>query len=90
MVKLYIYICIIAFGNNWLKRSVLAACNICIIKTIIYIEVQKYPFGFNGLKKKYTWNLHSLRMCLTLSKGQLLISFFFFNKKPYWLPNGIK
>ena len=32
-----------------LKRSVLAACNIFFLKTINYIEVQKYLFGFNGL-----------------------------------------
>ena len=29
--------------------SVLAACNISFIKTINYIEVQKYQFGINGL-----------------------------------------
>ena len=37
-------------GTNGLKRSVLAACNICFLKTINYIKVQKYfIFEINGL-----------------------------------------
>ena len=32
-------------------RSVLAACSICFLKTINYIEVQLYLFGINGLLK---------------------------------------
>ena len=30
--------------------TVMAACNISFLKTISYIEVQKYLFGINGLK----------------------------------------
>ena len=29
-----------------------AACNVCFLKTITYIEAQKYPFGTNGLNKR--------------------------------------
>ena len=35
-----------------LKRlllAVLAACNVCFLKTINFIEAQKYLFGINGL-----------------------------------------
>ena len=38
-------------SSNGLKRSVLAVCNICLIKTVNYIEVQMYLFGINGLNK---------------------------------------
>ena len=38
-----------ALGTDGLKSSVLAACNIFFLKTINYIEVQKYLFGINGL-----------------------------------------
>ena len=38
---------IVSLGTNGLTRSVLAACNICFLKTINYIEVQKYLFGIN-------------------------------------------
>ena len=31
---------------------VLAACSICFLQTINYLEVQKYLFGINGLKSK--------------------------------------
>ena len=36
-------------GTNGFKRSVVAACNICFLKTINCIEVQKNLFGINGL-----------------------------------------
>ena len=36
-------------GTNGLKTSVLAPCNIRFLKTINWIEVQKYLFGINGL-----------------------------------------
>ena len=36
--------------NNGLERSVLAVCNICFLKTINYIKVQRYLFGNNGLR----------------------------------------
>ena len=41
-----------AFGTIGLKRSVLTACSICFLKTINYIEVQKYLFGINGLNAR--------------------------------------
>ena len=35
------------------KRSVLAAaCNVCFLKTINWMEVQKYLFGVYGLKER--------------------------------------
>ena len=40
-----------ALGTNGLKMSVLAACSIFFLKTIIYIEVQKCHFGINGLRQ---------------------------------------
>ena len=39
----------VSLGTYGLKRSALAAWNICFLKTINYIEVQKYLFGINGL-----------------------------------------
>ena len=38
-----------ALWTKGLKRSVLAVCNICFLKAINLIEVQKYLFGINGL-----------------------------------------
>ena len=35
--------------TDGLKSSVLGPCNMCFLKTIIYLEVQKYLFGTNGL-----------------------------------------
>ena len=49
-----------SFRDNRLKRSVLAACNIYFLKTINYIEVQKYLFGTNRL------GLHNLTKYETL------------------------
>ena len=39
-----------AWGTYGFNRPVLAACTICFLKTINYIEVQKYLFGINGLR----------------------------------------
>ena len=41
-----------ALGTNGLNRAELAACNICFLKTINYIKVQKYLFGINGFTKQ--------------------------------------
>ena len=38
----------------------LAACSICFLKTINYVEVQKYLFGINGLREVKT-KLNDLR-----------------------------
>ena len=43
-----------ALETSGLKRSVLAPCNFCFLKTINYIEVQKYLFGINGLIYRYS------------------------------------
>ena len=40
-----------ALGTNGLKMSVLAAYNTCFLETINYIEVQKYHFGIDGLRR---------------------------------------
>ena len=41
---------IVRFRDKWVKISVLAACSICVLKSIIYMEVLKYLFGINGLR----------------------------------------
>ena len=38
-------------GTNGLKRSVLTACDICFLKTITYIELQKSKSGLNFDRK---------------------------------------
>ena len=50
----------------------LAACSICIAKAIIYIEVQKYLFGTNGLIKGSL-----LRKVEGLNQRCTLVRFFF-------------
>ena len=37
--------------KGWLKRPVLAACNLSDLKTINHAGLQKYLFDINGLRK---------------------------------------
>ena len=37
--------------DGWVKKVSLVAYNVCFLKTINYIEVQKYLFGTNGLSR---------------------------------------
>ena len=48
MVELW-HLLLLALGTNEIKRSVLAACSIYFLKTINWIDVQKYLFGIDGL-----------------------------------------
>ena len=56
---------------QWVKWSVLAASNICFLKTIDCIEVQKYLFAINGLNN---WNYlaSTLQRCQLLKKVRFL------------------
>ena len=60
----------------------LAACNICFLKTINYIEVQKYFFGINGLSTNETGLLEMigrpdfLNFAASFSKHSSFCNFF--------------